>query len=94
MDQSTGLESQIRVLKSYCEQNQLEHVEFFTDEGISGTKASRPSLDRLMVAVENDEISSVVVFHSFSQVCKKHNPDLSNALQIFKKERSSFRKPY
>lgn len=34
---------------------------FFSDEGISGTKASHPGLDRLMAAVENDEASSVVV---------------------------------
>ena len=68
-DQSTGLESQIRVLKQYCEQNQIENVEFFTDEGISGTKASRPALDRLMQSVEADEISSVVVY-SFSRFAR------------------------
>lgn len=84
MDQSTGLESQVRVLKSYCEQNQIEHVEFFTDEGISGTKASRPSLDRLMAAVENDEISSVVVY-SFSRFARS-TTHLLNALQSFKRK--------
>ncbi len=46
MDQATGLESQVKVLKTYCEQNQIQNVEFFTDEGISGTKSSRPALDR------------------------------------------------
>lgn len=84
MDQSTGLESQVRVLKSYCEHNQIEHVEFFTDEGISGTKASRPSLDRLMAAVENDEISSVVVY-SFSRFARS-TTHLLNALQSFKRK--------
>src|SRR5580693_1617196 len=84
MDQTTGLESQVRVLKSYCEQNQLEHIEFFTDEGISGTKASRPSLDRLMAAVENDEISSVVVY-SFSRFARS-TTHLLNALQTFKRK--------
>jgi DNA invertase Pin-like site-specific DNA recombinase len=44
VDQSTGLESQIRVLKQYCEQNQIHDVEFFTDEGISGTKAKDEEL--------------------------------------------------
>lgn len=66
MDQSTGLESQMRVLRTYCEGNQISNYEFFSDEGISGTKSSRPGLDRLMAAVENDEISSVVVY-SFSR---------------------------
>ncbi len=45
MDQTTGMESQVRVLKTYCEQNNIPNVEFFCDEGISGTKSSRPALD-------------------------------------------------
>lgn len=82
-DQTTGLESQIRVLKQYCSSNDIETVEFFTDEGISGTKASRPALDRLMAAVENDEISSVVVY-SFSRFARS-TTHLLQALQLFKK---------
>ena len=39
-DQSTGMESQVRVLNQYCVQNGIEEAEFFTDEGISGTKSS------------------------------------------------------
>jgi DNA invertase Pin-like site-specific DNA recombinase len=84
MDQSTGMESQVRVLKQYCEQNQIENAEFFTDEGISGTKANRPALDRLMLAVENDEINSVVVY-SFSRFARS-TTHLLNALQVFKRK--------
>lgn len=84
MDQSTGLESQMRVLRAYCESNQLSTYEFFSDEGISGTKASRPGLDRLMAAVENDEISSVVVY-SFSRFARS-TTHLLNALQAFKRK--------
>lgn len=83
-DQSTGMESQVRVLKQYFEQNQILDVEFFTDEGVSGTKSSRPALDRLMMAVENDEVSSVVVY-SFSRFARS-TTHLLNALQIFKKK--------
>lgn len=83
-DQSTGLESQVRVLKQYCQSNSIETVEFFTDEGISGTKASRPALDRLMAAVEKDEISSVVVY-SFSRFARS-TTHLLQALQLFKKK--------
>lgn len=83
-DQSTGLESQIRVLRQYCEQNQIADVEFFTDEGISGTRANRPALDRLMQSVENDEISSVVVY-SFSRFARS-TTHLLNALNVFKKK--------
>jgi DNA invertase Pin-like site-specific DNA recombinase len=78
------MESQIRILKTYCEQNGYKNAEFFTDEGISGTKSSRPALDRMMVAVDNDEISSVVVY-SFSRFARS-TTHLLNALQIFKKK--------
>lgn len=84
VDQSTGLESQIRVLKQYCDSNNIQNVEFFTDEGISGTKSSRPALDRLMLAVENGEISSVVVY-SFSRFARS-TTHLLQALQVFKKK--------
>lgn len=82
--QTGGMESQIRVLKTYCEQNNITEVEFYTDEGISGTKSSRPALDRMMSAVEKDEISSVVVY-SFSRFARS-TTHLLNALQIFKKK--------
>lgn len=87
-DQATGMESQVRVLKQYCEQNNITDVEFFTDEGISGTKSSRPALDRMMAAVEKDEISSVVVY-SFSRFARS-TTHLLNALQIFKKKSVHF----
>ena len=58
-DQKTGLESQIRALRVFCEQNKIENYELFADENQSGTKASRPGLDRLMKAVENGEIETV-----------------------------------
>jgi len=83
-DQSTGMESQLRVLRQYCESNGIQNTEYFADEGISGTKASRPALDRLMAAVENDEISSVVVY-SFSRFARS-TTHLLQALQTFKRK--------
>ncbi len=65
--QQTGLESQIRALKKFCEQNDITNYELFTDENISGAKASRPALNRMMDAVDNDEASQVIVF-SFSRL--------------------------
>ena len=82
--QTGGLESQERVLRQYCEQNNITNVEFFSDHGISGTKSNRPALDRMMAAVENGEISSVVVY-SFSRFARS-TTHLLNALQIFKKK--------
>ncbi len=80
--QQGGMESQIRVLKTYCEQNNITNAEFFTDEGISGTKSNRPALDRMMAAVEADEVSQVVVY-SFSRFARS-TTHLLTALQKFK----------
>jgi DNA invertase Pin-like site-specific DNA recombinase len=80
--QQGGMESQIRVLKIYCEQNNITNPEFFTDEGISGTKSSRPALDRMMAAVEAGEVTQVVVY-SFSRFARS-TTHLLNALQKFK----------
>lgn len=84
IDQATGLESQVRVLRQYCKQNGITDTEFFTDGGISGTKASRPALDQMMAAVERGEISSVVV-HSFSRFARS-TTHLLNALTRFKEK--------
>lgn len=86
--QSTGLESQVRILKDYCEKNDIADFEIFMDEGISGTKSSRPALDRMMTAVNAGEISSVVVY-SFSRFARS-TTHLLNALQIFKAKGVSF----
>jgi DNA invertase Pin-like site-specific DNA recombinase len=49
--QDTGLESQVSVLRQYCDQNDIQNVQLFSDNGISGTKLSRPALDQMMAAV-------------------------------------------
>lgn len=86
--QDQTVESQDRVLRQYCEQNGIKNAEFFVDHGISGTKSSRPSLDRMMAAVENDEVSTVVVY-SFSRFARS-TTHLLNALQVFKRKGVQF----
>lgn len=86
--QTTGLESQVRILKDYSEKNGITHYEIFMDEGISGTKSSRPALDRMMAAVNAGEIGSVVVY-SFSRFARS-TTHLLNALQVFKSKGVSF----
>ena len=80
--QATGLESQVRALKIYCEHNGITEFEIFNDENISGAKESRPSLNRLMAAVEDDQVSQVVCF-SFSRFARS-TTHLLKGLQKFK----------
>lgn len=87
-DQKTGLEAQVRALKIFCEQNKIENYELFCDENISGTKASRPGLDRMMRAVEAGEVDSVVVF-AFSRFARSVSHMLKG-LETMRKHHTNF----
>lgn len=72
------------MLRLYCDQNGITNYELFSDNGVSGTKSSRPALDLMMAAVERDEFSTVVV-HSFSRFARS-TTHLLNALARFKQK--------
>lgn len=86
--QETGLDAQIRALKIFCEQNKIEDYELFADENQSGTKASRPALDRMMKAIENNEIENVVVF-AFSRYARSVSHML-RGLETMRKHGTNF----
>lgn len=88
VDQKTGLEAQIRALRLFCEQNKIEDYELHVDENQSGTKASRPGLDRMMKAVEAGEIETVVVF-AFSRFARSVSHMLKG-LEVFRKHSTNF----
>ena len=87
-DQKLGLESQVRALRVYCEQNNITDFELFADENQSGTKASRPALDRMMKAVEEGEVESVIVF-AFSRYARSVSHMLKG-LETMKKFSTNF----
>jgi DNA invertase Pin-like site-specific DNA recombinase len=82
------VESQILALKEYCSRNHILEFEMFIDEGISGAIESRPSLNRLMQAVEDDKIEQVIVF-SFSRFARSTS-HLLKALTKFKEKNVRF----
>lgn len=86
--QATGLESQVRAVKAYCEANGMNEHEVFADEGVSGAQVHRKALDRLIARVEAGEISAVVVY-SFSRFARsvKH---LLEALELFERHQVAF----
>lgn len=87
-DQATGLESQVRALNEYCRINNITDYELFADEGISGTKSSRPALDRMMKAVRDNEVECVVVY-SFSRFARS-TTHMLNGLEEMKKVNTNF----
>ena len=87
-DQAKGLDAQIRALRIFCEQNKVEDSELFADENHSGTKASRPGLDRMMKAVEAGEIDTVVVF-AFSRFARSVTHMLKG-LEVMRSQKTNF----
>jgi len=86
--QSSGLEAQSRALTDYCHLNQVENYELFADEGISGTKSSRPALDRMMAAIKTGEADCVVVY-SFSRFARS-TTHMLNGLETMKAHGCNF----
>jgi DNA invertase Pin-like site-specific DNA recombinase len=79
--QSSGLEAQKRALETYCAQNGITNFQIYADEGISGARASRPALDRLIKDCEQGQISQVIVY-SFSRFARSTR-HLIQALEFF-----------
>lgn len=67
--QINGLESQERALIDYCNNKSIRNFKIYRELGISGSKQSRPSLDRLMQDCRTHVIDSVVVY-SFSRFAR------------------------
>ena len=67
--QQNGLESQKRALVEYCKSKQIQNYELYEDFGVSGTKSSRPELDRLMKEVRKGKVGTVIVY-SFSRFAR------------------------
>lgn len=58
----TSLDSQRDRCTAWCEAKGWALTEVYTDEGISGSKSSRPALDRLMASIDAGHIDAVVVY--------------------------------
>ncbi len=72
----------VRALKEYCRMNGIENYDIY------GTKSSRPSLDRLMGLVKNNQIECVIVF-SFSRFARSVT-HLLDGLETFRKYNCGF----
>lgn len=86
--QQNGLDSQKRALEEWCKRKELKSYLIYEDENQSGTKYSRPGLDKMMADVRAGLISTVVVY-SFSRFARS-TTHLLNALSEFQKIGVSF----
>ena len=79
--QQNGLDSQKRALEEWCKRKDIKGYLIYEDENVSGTKYSRPGLDKMMADVRAGHISTVVVY-SFSRFARS-TTHLLNALSEF-----------
>jgi len=57
-----GVESQRVMIKEYCESNNIEVVNWYIDEAISGTEVHRPALDKIFEGeVTNPPVDYIIV---------------------------------
>lgn len=61
LNQSTGLQAQVRALETFAKANDLTGYKLFTDE-VSGRKERRPGLDAMLAEVNSGRVSQVVVY--------------------------------
>jgi DNA invertase Pin-like site-specific DNA recombinase len=62
MDKSQSPEMQIRELRDYCHRRNLAITGEYTDIGVSGSKDSRPELNRLMADAKQRRFDAILVW--------------------------------
>jgi len=62
-DKGQGPEMRLRELREYCERRKLEIVREYVDNAISGSKESRPELNRLMADANRLKFDAVLVWN-------------------------------
>ncbi len=61
-DDKFGIESQRDMIKEYCNKNNIEVINWYIDEGVSGTKEHRPAFDEILAGeVTNPPVQYVIV---------------------------------
>ena len=76
MEKDNSIKNQTKQIRDYCKRFDLELVDVFIDEGISGLKSNRDGLNQLLDIVNKGNIDGVVVY-SLSRLGRK----LTNVIQ-------------
>jgi DNA invertase Pin-like site-specific DNA recombinase len=87
-DKGQDPEMQLRELREYCERRKLEVVREYVDNGISGSKESRPELNRLMADANRRKFDAVLVW-KFDRFARSTS-HLLKALETFQNLKIDF----
>ncbi len=58
---SVSVETQITIHKQYCKANQIQIVDFYCDDGYTGTNFDRPAFQRMLGDVRSKKVNTVIV---------------------------------
>ena len=59
--ESMSIQTQKAILERYAKEHGFSNIEWFVDEGYSGTDFNRPAFQRMLALVEDDEVAVVCV---------------------------------
>ena len=55
-DNGYSIDSQVRMIKEYCEKNEYDIVDVYNDAGYSGTDLMRPEMQRLLKDIKSQKL--------------------------------------
>mgnify|MGYP000850839698 FL=1 len=58
---SVSIDTQMTIHKQYCQQNKIQIVDFYCDDGFTGTNFERPAFKRMMNDVKSHRVNTVIV---------------------------------
>ena len=59
--ESNSIKNQKLILSKYAEDNKFQNIQFFVDDGYSGTTFTRPAFMEMMELAENRQIGTIIV---------------------------------
>ena len=59
--ESNSIKNQKLILSKYAEDNKFQNIQFFVDDGYSGTTFTRPAFMEMMELAENGQVGTIIV---------------------------------
>ncbi len=59
-DNDYSIDSQLRMIKEYCEKNEYDIVDVYNDAGYSGKDLMRPEMQRLLKDIKSKKIDKLI----------------------------------